>query len=119
MSHLLNDLVLQVPGENEDVGRLRRIDRRDRLYGNMHARREAAVLVRVAIHGEIEEIRTDPAIVQERVAFSGRSIPTDLLSFVLCRNQKRQQLALGARHLIRKRRIGRNVPVAKLFLQRE
>ena len=41
---------------------------------NVHPGRIAAVLVWIAIDGKLEKIRTDAAIVQQRIAFARRAI---------------------------------------------
>ena len=48
----------------------------------MRAGGELAVLVHIAIDQKIDEIRSDAAIVQKRVALAWRSIADDLLSVV-------------------------------------
>ena len=73
---------------------------------DVHARREAAVLVGIAVDGELEEVGTDAAIVQERVALARRAIAADGLAVALRLDQERQELALGALDLLGKGGIG-------------
>ena len=113
MAHLRDDLVLQVPGQDQDVVGLGLVDRLDRQDRNVHARREAAVLVGVAVDGEVEEVGADAAIVEQRVALARRAVAADRLALVLGRDQERQQPALGASHLLVERRVGRDVAEAE------
>ena len=81
----------------------------------MHARREAAVLVGIAVDGEVEEVGADAAVVEQRVALARRAVAADRLALVLGRDQERQELALRASHLLGERRVGRNVAEAEAF----
>ena len=54
----------------------------------MHPRRELAVLVRIAIDGEIEKVGSNPAIVEKRIALAWRSISADSFAFVLDPDQQ-------------------------------
>lgn len=72
---------------------------------NMHARRVSAVLIWIAIDREIEEIRANPAVVQQRISFTRRAIAAQLSALLLALNQERKQITLGAMHLRRKRRV--------------
>ncbi len=89
--HLLDDLVLEVPRQDQDVVRLSLVDRIDRPDRNVHARREAAVLVGVAIDREVEEVGSDGAIVEQRVALARRAISADRFAFVLGRDQETRE----------------------------
>ena len=77
VAHLLDDLVLEVPRQDQDVVGLERVDRVDRMDRDVHAGREPAVLVRVAIDRELEEVGADPAVVQKRVALARRAVAAD------------------------------------------
>src|SRR5215207_10053662 len=74
VTHLLDDLVLEVPRQDQDVVGLELVERLDRMDRDVHAGGEPAVLVRVAIDRELEEVGADPAIVQKRVALARRAI---------------------------------------------
>jgi hypothetical protein len=93
MVHLVDDLVLQVPGKDQDVVGLSLVDRLDRMDRNVHARREAAVLIGVSVDREVEEVGADGAIVEERVALAGRAVAADPLALVLGADQERKQVA--------------------------
>ena len=80
MAHLRDDLVLQVPGQDQDVVGLGLVDRLDRLDRNVHARREAAVLVGIAVDREVEEVGADAAVVEQRVALARRAVAADRLA---------------------------------------
>src|SRR5690606_26235869 len=98
--HLADNLVLEVPWQDEDVVRLCLVDRIDRLDRDMHAWCEAAVFVGIAIDREVEEIGADGAIIEQRVALSRRAVTADLLAFALCRDQEGQEVTLCAARLV-------------------
>ena len=93
--HLVHYLLSQIPGEDQNIIRSRCVDRLDRHDRNVHARRVPAVLVRIPIHGEIQEIRTNAAIVEQSIAFARRPITAYTLARILCTDQRRQQVAFG------------------------
>ena len=64
---------------------LGRVDR------DARARREPAVLVRVAVDGVVEEVGPDPAVVEQRVALARRAVARDRLAGSPARDQERQQ----------------------------
>ena len=72
--------------------------------GDVHARREAAVLVGIAIDREVQEVGADAAVVEQRVALARGAVSADALALVLGRDEERQQLALGALHLVARTR---------------
>src|SRR4026208_1553620 len=80
MAHLLHDFILEVPRQDQDVVRLGLVDRFHREDRNVHARRVAAVLVRVAIDREIQEIGADNGVVEERGALSRGAAGADAAS---------------------------------------
>ena len=91
-----DDLVLQVPGQDQDVVGLGLVDGLDRLDRDVRARREAAVLVGVAVDGEVEEVGADAAVVEQRVALARRAVAArSRLPCSLRGDQEREQLALG------------------------
>ncbi len=47
-----------------------------------HTGREAAVLVGIAIHSEVQEIGAYTAIIQQRVALARRAVTADALALV-------------------------------------
>src|SRR5437899_1364118 len=103
MSHLLDNLTLQVPRQNEDVvgpGLVDRLHRQDR---DMHSRRELAMLMGIAIDGEIEKVRSDPAIVKKRIALAWRTISADPFTLLLDTDEQRQEIPLGPSHPIGER----------------
>src|SRR5690606_36277446 len=109
VAHLLDDLVLEIPRQDQDVVGLARVDRLDLVDRDVHARREASVLVRIAIDGEFHEVSADAAIVQQRVALPGSAVAADDLALVLRLDQERQESALGPLHPLAERRVGREV----------
>ena len=89
---LLGQLGLEVPGQCQhnvgsvlvDLGRI--VDR------NACPRREPTVLVRIAVDGVLEQIAADTAVVEQRVALAGCSIPNDSLALGATVEQESQQL---------------------------
>ena len=63
MAHLRHDFLFEIPRQDQNVVGPGSVDRVDRLYWNMHARRVATVFVRVAVDREIQEVGPDPAVV--------------------------------------------------------
>ena len=55
----------------------------------MHAGRVAAVLVRVSIDREVEEVSADPAIIEQGIALTWRAIASDALAIVLGGDENR------------------------------
>ena len=116
VAHLVDDLVLQVPGQDEDVVGLGLVDGLDRLDRDVHAGREAAVLVGIAVDREVEEVGADAAVVEQRVALARRAVAADASCPAPWRDQERQQVALGAAHLLGEARIGLDLEEAALDL---
>src|SRR6476619_633928 len=85
----------------------------------MLSRSETTVLVGVAIDGEVEEVGTDSAVVEQRVALARRAVAADRLAFVFGCNEKRQEPALRASHLPIERRVGRKIAEAEALLALE
>src|SRR4029450_7592347 len=83
VGELRHDLVLQVPRQNENIvrtGLTNPFRWKDR---NMRPREKLEVLVRVAIDGVVDEVCTNAAVVEQRVALSWRPISYDCFSFLL------------------------------------
>src|SRR5579883_3359875 len=68
----------------------------------MSARQILALLVGVAVHGVIQKIRANAAVIEESVSFAGRAIAGDRFPFTLRRDQELQELALRFYHLLAK-----------------
>src|SRR5688572_20581335 len=66
IGQLPHDLVPQVPRQDPDVVRALVREAVGRKDGDVRARCETSVLVRVAIDGEGQHVRTDAAVVEER-----------------------------------------------------
>src|SRR5690606_29035401 len=60
-----------------------------------------ALLVRIPIHSEVEEIRPDAAVVEQRVALAWRAVADDLLAGPFRLDEEAQDVALGGLHLLR------------------
>ena len=89
------DLLPQVPRQDQHIVRPRRPDRVGRKNRNARSRRELALLVRIGVDGEVEEIGADAAVVEQRVALARRAVADDLLAAFFRVDQERQELALG------------------------
>jgi hypothetical protein len=100
VAHLVDDLVLEVPGQDQQVIGLGLVDGLDGLDRDVHARREAPVLVGIAVDRKVDEVGADAAVVQKRVALAGRAVGADALALLLAGDQKRQEIALGPAHLL-------------------
>ena len=74
MGELLRNLCLQIPREYEHVIWAYLVQFFGRIDGDMCARQELSVLIRISIDDELEQVLTDFAIVQKRIAFSGRPV---------------------------------------------
>src|SRR3954447_24026247 len=91
---LSRDLFPEVPREDEDEGRpglvqpLRLEDR------DVRAGQEASVLVRIAIDRVLEEVRTNTAVVEERVALSGCTVAHDRVARAFRPDQELEERAL-------------------------
>ena len=89
---LLGQLGLEVPRQRQhDVGPVlvdlsRIVDR------NACSRREATVLVRIAVDGVLEQIAADTAVVEQRVALTGCAVADDPLALGVAVEQEAQQL---------------------------
>src|SRR5262245_30643608 len=83
MGHLLHDFVLDVPRKDQQVVRPGLGDLLGRVDRNVGAWREPSVLVRVAVNGVVEKVRSDAAVVQQRVAFAWRAVADDVAALLL------------------------------------
>src|SRR5690349_11032499 len=61
---LIDDLVLQIPGQDQDVVRSRLLNSLGREDRDMGSRQKFVVLVWVAINGVVDKVRTNPAVIQ-------------------------------------------------------
>src|SRR5258708_2196626 len=100
-AHLLDDLFLEVPRQDQQIIGLRleyvfRLEDRDVSAGQKHS-----LLVRTPVDGVIDEIRADTAIVQERIALRGRPVGCNGLPALLCLDQELQELSLGDTYFFR------------------
>src|SRR5215472_16699488 len=96
---LLADLVPEIPGQDENVvgpglgEAFRRVDR------DMRAREELPLLHRAPVNGVLQEIRADPAVIEERVSLARGAVARDGMAVARRREQKPQQIALDPQHL--------------------
>ena len=82
----------------------------------MRSRREATVLVRIAIDCEVEEVGADPTIVKQRIAFARRSISTNHLAALFALDKEGKQFALSFVDLGSEFRVRDDIPEAYLLL---
>ena len=67
---------------------------------------EAPLLVRVPVHGELQKIRANAAIVQKGVSLARRSVSSHALAFAPQPDEQLQQRALRLDHLLGKCGVG-------------
>src|SRR5579884_1685579 len=91
---LRHDFVLEVPGEDEDVVGPGLVEPRRGEDGDVRPRQELAVLVRVAVDGEVDEVGANAAVVEERVPLPRRPVAGDALPRALGGDEDVEQLAL-------------------------
>src|SRR2546426_12350251 len=72
---------------------------------NVRTRKELPLFVRISIHDIIQEIGSNTAVVQQRIAFARRTIPGDLFPVSFCLDHKLKEFPLGLLYSFRKRRI--------------
>src|SRR5262245_22276070 len=74
---LFDDLVAQVPRQNEHVIGPRLGQAFGRVDRDVRARQELALFERTPIDGVLDEVRADAAVVQQSVALAGRAVSGD------------------------------------------
>src|SRR6516164_5044678 len=114
VSHLRNDLVLQIPRQNKQVIRLGLVNRGHRKNWNVHSWRISAVFVRVAVDGEVKEICADSAVVEQCIPFAGGAVSAQSCASLLALNQEGKKLTLGVMHPFGKLFVPLNVLKANL-----
>src|SRR6266480_8106600 len=92
--HLLNDLVLQIPGKDEEVVRLCLAHHAGVDDWEMRPRKEEALLVRAAVDHVVEEVTAYPAVVEQRVPLRRRSVADDRLPVALSADEEVEQSPL-------------------------
>src|SRR6202012_763464 len=96
---LLHDFVLQIPRQNHNIVRLGLPNPVGMINRDVSARQESTLFVRAAIDRIFDQVFADSAIVQQRGAFSRRSVPGHGLAFPRGSNQEVQQRELSSSHL--------------------
>src|SRR6266513_1269157 len=94
VAHLLHDLVLQIPGKDEEVVRLRLAHRAGLDDGEMRPRKEETLLVRAAVDYIIEEVTAYAAVVEQGVALRGCPVADDRLPLALSADEEVEQSPL-------------------------
>src|SRR5437899_42028 len=108
-AHLLDDLRLEVPREDEEEVRLTaphviRLADRD-----VCSREVSPLLVRVEIDGEVDEVGPDAAVVEQRVSLGRRSVADDALPRVLRIDEEGQYPSLCPACFLAEGRIGLDI----------
>ena len=57
------------------------------------------MFVRIAIHGELDEVRADAAMVEQRIALTGRPVASDSHAGSLAADEELDEVVAGGRHL--------------------
>src|SRR4029077_2859847 len=102
MSHLLHDLILQVPGQDEQVVRSSLAHLIGGIDRNVSPRSKLPMLVGIPIDRIVKKICSPSTIVQQRIALAGGSVADDRLPFLFDLDQAFQKLALGILYLLGK-----------------
>ena len=71
---LAQDLVAQIPGQDENIIWAVVIERFNRAHRNMAARQERVLFGRIAIHSIGDQVAANAAIIEQRIAFRSRAI---------------------------------------------
>src|SRR5271166_2010798 len=112
-AQLLDDLVLQVPRQDQhDVGLLLayRLGRAD---GDVAARQEVPLLVRVQIAGVVDEVATYAAVVEQRVALGRGAVAGYAQAVLLEGDQEAEDLALVRLHTAAVAEVGLELLIAR------
>src|SRR5436190_160949 len=94
VTHLLHDLVLQIPGKDEEVVRLRFVHRAGVDDREMRPRKEESLLVRTAVYDVVEEVTPYTAVVEQGVALRGCPVADDCLPLALSADEAVEQSPL-------------------------
>src|SRR5690348_17231291 len=97
---LAHDLVLEVPRQDQYVIGSRLTDARRRVDRQSRAGEEAALLVWAAVDGVADQILADTAVVQQGVAFGGRTIGHRGGAEVARLDEEAKQIAFDAADLL-------------------
>ncbi len=106
VGQLLNDFVLQVPGQNQNIVRTCFRDALRSEDWDMRAREKLALFVRITVDGIVQKILANTTVVQQRISFAGRAIAYNGFSRPLRLNQKIEQVPLDGFYLTSKSGVG-------------
>ena len=95
--HLRHDLVLQIPGKDQDVVRLCFCETRRWVNWQTASGQKASLLMRIKIDDVVDKIRPDPAVIEQRIALGRRSISRDGFAISFARWRKSTNAVLRAR----------------------
>ena len=99
---LRGDLFFQIPRHDDDVIGLCMFDLVCREYRNMRTRQVFVMFLGITIHGVVDEVSSNTAIIQKRIRLTRCAIPYDLLAFPLGLNQEFEELTFRFAHLFSK-----------------
>src|SRR4029453_4683663 len=110
MAHLLDDLALQVPWKDQDVIRTSSVDFLNRADWYVHSGRIPSVLVWIWVHGEVEKVGSNAAIVKQRVALTRCAVAADSFAVLLGCDEEREQFSLCLLNLFGERTVPFEAP---------
>src|ERR1700722_17213905 len=79
ISQLRHNLILKVPRQNQNIIPPAPADLLPWVDRNVWSRQETPMLVRIPIHGELQEVLANTAIIQQRISFPWRAISGNAL----------------------------------------
>src|SRR5688572_17610555 len=95
-----NDVVLQVPAQEQHVVGPRLFDQFRRSDRDVTAGQIPSMLLGVGVDGVIDQFPGDPAVVEQRVALPMRAVARDVLAIPFGVDQEIQQLVLRCAHAL-------------------
>src|SRR5258708_538519 len=93
---LLKDFVGEIPGKQQDIIRHTFQQSFRSQDGNVFARHEQALLVRIAIHNEVDKFSADATVVDHRTALGGGAIGRNACAFAFQAGQQATQVFANA-----------------------
>ena len=100
MIHLRNNFFFDIPGKDQDIIRSVLPDPIRVLDRNAASRQIAVLLMGTPVHGIIQKIRPDPAVIQECVPLGRRAVSDNLFPLILESDEKLQKIAFDRLDLL-------------------
>ena len=94
ISHLLDNFLFDIPGKDQNIIGFVFPDLIRVFYRNMASRQIAVLLMGTPVHGIIQKVRPDPAIIQERVPLGRRAVSDNLFPLFFQGNQALKKISL-------------------------